>query len=157
MTRPPDVAVGGDGRRSTKAWAAAAAGTPVLTVTYRVTGDPDRQHSMAVGGAWRAPHTCRTNHERTREEEAVLKRFSAAVVGALVVASMAACGGDEGGGTGSGDDKIVMGFAQVGAESGWRTANTNSIKDAAAAADIELKFSDAQQKQENQIASIRSY
>jgi simple sugar transport system substrate-binding protein/ribose transport system substrate-binding protein len=113
---------------------------------------------MAVGGARRAPQACRTNHERTREEEAVLKRFSAAVIGALMVASMAACGGeDNSGGGGGGDDKIVMGFAQVGAESGWRTANTNSIKDAAAAAGIELKFSDAQQKQENQIASIRSY
>src|SRR5690242_13615910 len=50
-----------------------------------------------------------------------------------------------------------MGFAQVGAESGWRTANTKSIQDAAAAAGIELKFSDAQQKQENQIKAIRSF
>lgn len=53
--------------------------------------------------------------------------------------------------------KIVLGFAQVGAESGWRTANTESIKEAAAAAGIELKFSDAQQKQENQIKAIRSF
>ena len=53
--------------------------------------------------------------------------------------------------------KIVLGFAQVGAESEWRTANTESIKKAAAAAGIDLKFSDAQQKQENQIKAIRSY
>ncbi|MFB9253429.1 ABC transporter substrate-binding protein [Sphaerisporangium melleum] len=50
-----------------------------------------------------------------------------------------------------------MGFAQVGAESGWRTANTKSIQESAAQAGIELKFSDAQQKQENQIKAIRSY
>jgi len=50
-----------------------------------------------------------------------------------------------------------MGFAQVGAESGWRTANTKSIQDAAEEAGIDLKFSDAQQKQENQIKAIRSY
>ena len=54
-------------------------------------------------------------------------------------------------------DKIVLGFAQVGAESEWRTANTGSIKDAAGKAGIELKFSDAQQKQENQIKAIRSF
>jgi ABC-type sugar transport system substrate-binding protein len=53
--------------------------------------------------------------------------------------------------------KIVLGFAQVGAESEWRTANTESIKSAAADAGIDLKFSDAQQKQENQIKAIRSY
>ena len=53
--------------------------------------------------------------------------------------------------------KLVLGFAQVGAESEWRTANTESIKSAAQEAGIELKFSDAQQKQENQIKAIRSY
>jgi simple sugar transport system substrate-binding protein len=53
--------------------------------------------------------------------------------------------------------KLVLGFAQVGAESEWRTANTESIKSAAKEAGIELKFSDAQQKQENQIKAIRSY
>jgi ABC-type sugar transport system substrate-binding protein len=53
--------------------------------------------------------------------------------------------------------KLVLGFAQVGAESEWRTANTDSIKSAAQEAGIELKFSDAQQKQENQIKAIRSY
>jgi ABC-type sugar transport system substrate-binding protein len=53
--------------------------------------------------------------------------------------------------------KIVLGFAQVGAESEWRTANTESIKSAAAESGIDLKFSDAQQKQENQIKAIRSY
>src|SRR5688500_14648689 len=53
--------------------------------------------------------------------------------------------------------KIVVGFSQVGAESEWRTANTESIKSAAKEAGIELKFSDAQQKQENQIKAIRSF
>lgn len=52
---------------------------------------------------------------------------------------------------------LTLGFAQVGAESEWRTANTASIKDAAAKAGVTLKFSDAQQKQENQIKAIRSF
>ncbi len=55
------------------------------------------------------------------------------------------------------EKKITLGFAQVGAESAWRTANTVSIKSAAKEAGINLKFSDAQQKQENQIKAIRSY
>lgn len=53
--------------------------------------------------------------------------------------------------------KIVLGFSQIGAESEWRTANTESIKQSAKDAGIELKFSDAQQKQENQIKAIRSF
>jgi ABC-type sugar transport system substrate-binding protein len=56
-----------------------------------------------------------------------------------------------------GQKKIVLGFSQIGAESEWRTANTESIKSAAKDAGIELKFADAQQKQENQIKAIRSF
>lgn len=54
-------------------------------------------------------------------------------------------------------DNLVVGYAQIGAESEWRTANTASIKETADDLGVELKFSDAQQKQENQIAAIRSY
>ena len=52
---------------------------------------------------------------------------------------------------------LVMGFSQVGAESEWRTANTNSVKDAAQKAGVTLKFADAQQRQENQVKAIRSF
>jgi ABC-type sugar transport system substrate-binding protein len=55
------------------------------------------------------------------------------------------------------DHKIVVGFSQIGAESGWRTANTESIKAEAAKRGITLKFADAQQKQENQIKALRSF
>jgi ABC-type sugar transport system substrate-binding protein len=51
---------------------------------------------------------------------------------------------------------LIVGYAQLGAESEWRSANTASVKEAAAALGVELKFSDAQQKQENQIKAIRS-
>ena len=51
----------------------------------------------------------------------------------------------------SDSSKIKVGFSQVGAESDWRKASTDSIKgEAAKRANIELTFSDAQQKQENQ-------
>ena len=52
---------------------------------------------------------------------------------------------------------LVVGYAQIGAESDWRTGNTESIKETADELGIELKFSDAQQKQENQITAIRSF
>lgn len=55
------------------------------------------------------------------------------------------------------DKPIVVGFSQIGAESGWRTANTESIKSEAAKRGIDLKFADAQQKQENQIKALRSF
>lgn len=52
---------------------------------------------------------------------------------------------------------ITIGFSQIGAESEWRTANTNDIKAQAKKHNIDLKFSDAQQKQENQIKAIRTF
>ena len=52
---------------------------------------------------------------------------------------------------------LVVGYAQLGAESEWRTANTASVKEAAEELGVTLKFSDAQQKQENQIKAIRSF
>ena len=52
---------------------------------------------------------------------------------------------------------LVVGYAQIGAESEWRTGNTVSIKETAEQLGVELKFSDGQQKQENQIKAIRSF
>jgi simple sugar transport system substrate-binding protein len=54
-------------------------------------------------------------------------------------------------------EDLVVGYAQIGAESEWRTANTASIQETAEQLGVDLRFSDAQQKQENQIAAIRSY
>jgi galactofuranose transport system substrate-binding protein len=50
-----------------------------------------------------------------------------------------------------------VGFSQIGAESAWRSAETRSIREEAEKRGIQLKFSDAQQKQENQIKAIRSF
>src|SRR4051812_28393729 len=52
---------------------------------------------------------------------------------------------------------VTVGFAQIGAESAWRSAETQSIQDEAKARGVNLKFSDAQQKQENQIKAIRAF
>ncbi len=77
-----------------------------------------------------------------------VKTLLAASLGAAIVASsMSAVQAKQ----------ITVGFSQIGAESEWRTANTNDVKAAAQAHNIDLKFSDAQQKQENQIKAIRTF
>jgi len=65
-------------------------------------------------------------------------------------------GGENKGGE-SQSQTYTVGFSQIGAESGWRTANTQSIQDEAKKRGIDLKFADAQQKKENQIKAIRSF
>jgi ABC-type sugar transport system substrate-binding protein len=82
-----------------------------------------------------------------------------AAAAALVLAGLAACSGGQPKPAGGGDAStpIVLGFSQIGAESEWRTANTTSVQSAAADAGITLRFSDAQQKQENQIKALRSF
>lgn len=52
---------------------------------------------------------------------------------------------------------LTIGFSQIGSESGWRTSETESIKAEAERRGYDLKFSDAQQKQENQIKAVRSF
>jgi galactofuranose transport system substrate-binding protein len=55
------------------------------------------------------------------------------------------------------DAGLTVGFSQIGSESGWRAAETAVTKAEAAARGIDLKFADAQQKQENQIKAIRGF
>src|ERR1700754_2207531 len=111
------------------------------------TGIPADNLMTGLGGAVRTTTTL-----------PALRKLVAVAAAAFV---LDACGGGGGGGdtaaSGAGAEPITLGFAQVGAESGWRTANTQSIQESAVAAGIELQFSDAQQKQENQIKAIRSF
>jgi ABC-type sugar transport system substrate-binding protein len=52
---------------------------------------------------------------------------------------------------------MTLCYPQLGAESDWRTANSASIKETAEKLGIkQLIFSDAQQKQENQISAMRA-
>ena len=51
----------------------------------------------------------------------------------------------------------VIGFSQIGSESGWRAAETSVTKAEAEKRGVDLKFADAQQKQENQIKAIRGF
>jgi simple sugar transport system substrate-binding protein len=89
------------------------------------------------------------------------RNFLTAAVGVAAATGLAACAKEDGSsaaaGSGGGSKAITLGFSQVGSESGWRTANSDSVKSAAKEAGYTLKFSDAQQKQENQISAIRNY
>jgi ABC-type sugar transport system substrate-binding protein len=85
----------------------------------------------------------------------IKKVVAGLAVGLLALGGVAACAKKND--TPDSSKPIVLGFSQVGSESGWRTANTESIKKAATDAGITLQFSDAQQKQENQIKAIRDF
>ena len=76
-------------------------------------------------------------------------RFVAALA---VLALMTACGDG-----GQGDDATVVGFSQIGSESGWRAAETKMARQAAEERGVDLRVSDAQQRQENQIRAIRAF
>lgn len=96
------------------------------------------------------------------------KLVSVLLCAAMVMTMAIGCGGKkeaatEGGGDSaatedSGSDLITVGFAQVGAESDWRMANSESMKETFSEENgYELIFDDAQQKQENQIKAIRNF
>ncbi|TKR24233.1 ABC transporter substrate-binding protein [Cellulomonas hominis] len=90
------------------------------------------------------------------------RRGLVGLVGTAALLSVAACssggGGETGAGGGGGDDLIRVGFSQLGAESGWRTANTESVKESLTEENgFDLTFVDAQQKQENQIKALRDF
>lgn len=56
------------------------------------------------------------------------------------------------------EDHILVGVSQVGAESDWRVANSESMKSVfTEERGYRLLFEDARQKQENQISSIRRF
>jgi galactofuranose transport system substrate-binding protein len=78
-------------------------------------------------------------------------------VSVIATLALVACSGGADKPKDAASKPIVLGFSQIGAESEWRTANTASIQSAAQEAGITLRFSDAQQKQENQIKALRSF
>jgi len=77
-----------------------------------------------------------------------------AVLAAAVLA-LAGCGQNSGSATHAG--RTTVGFAQVGSESGWRSAETKMALSAAKERGVDLKVADGQQRQENEIKAIRSF
>lgn len=93
----------------------------------------------------------------TAATEAAPAETEAAAEEAAPAETEAAAEAEAGDAAASGET-IVVGYAQVGAESDWRTANTESFKSTFVEENgYELIFDDAQQKQENQIKAIRNF
>ncbi|MBN9606504.1 MAG: ABC transporter substrate-binding protein [Actinomycetales bacterium] len=85
-----------------------------------------------------------------------MKKILATV--AVAAAALAGLSGCAAGGGGSDDGLITVGFAQTGSESGWRSANTESMKAAFSEENgFNLVFNAADNKPEAQIAAVRSF
>ena len=93
---------------------------------------------------------------RTVSTLAALAFAGALVTGCNNNSSDGGAGGNEAGANSSGKG-LTVGFSQIGAENPWRTAETNSIRNEAKERDVNLKFSDAQGKQENQVTALKTY
>lgn len=86
------------------------------------------------------------------------KLLGLALLGAMMATLLVGCGSSGGKKGDTKDDVITIGFSQVGAESDWRTANSESMKSTFSEKNgYKLIFDDAQQKQENQITAIRNF
>ena len=84
----------------------------------------------------------------------MIKRFFAMIIISMLL--LCACGETEQ--PVVEDNLIVIGMSQVGAESDWRVANSESMKEAFSEKNgYRLLFDDARQKQENQFTSIRRF
>jgi len=85
------------------------------------------------------------------------KFLSGLALAGVVSLTLVGCSAPAGGG-GGGDELITVGFAQTGSESGWRSANTESMKAAFSEENgFELVFNAADNKPEAQIAAVRSF
>ena len=87
-----------------------------------------------------------------------MKKFLVGIaVTSAVALALTGCSGS--GSTAGGSAKVItVGFAQTGSESGWRAANTQSMKDAFSTENgFKLIFNAADNKPENQIAAVHSF
>lgn len=100
--------------------------------------------------------------KKSREEKGRIRRALALLTAVAAVVGAAGCGSGErrGGGVYLEDDDylITVGFSQSGEDSPWKTANTESLKSTLIEDNgYELLWEDAQEDQEAQIATLRSF
>lgn len=85
-------------------------------------------------------------------------RRSIAILLSVAMLLLTACAPKSAAQTDAETDLIVVGISQVGAESDWRVANTESMRAVFTEENgYRLLFDDARQKQENQITAIRKF
>lgn len=87
------------------------------------------------------------------------KKIACLLLGIIMVFCLAACNkADQAVSAPAEKRYITVGFSQVGAESDWRRANTESMKNALSRENgFELIYMDGQQKQTNQIMAVRTF
>jgi ABC-type sugar transport system substrate-binding protein len=118
---------------------------------------------LAAAGAALTLAACSSGSSTTASSTSAAATSAAAT---SATSSAASSGGSESAAPASGElpaidpavlDGAVIGFAQVGSESGWRSANTDDIKRAAEENKVELQFTSAEGDQAKQIASIKTF
>lgn len=75
----------------------------------------------------------------------------------LFLLTFSSCGAEGNGTEGQEKHVITVGFSQVGAESDWRLASTESMTEAFEASGYRLILENARQKQENQLRDVREF
>ena len=103
-------------------------------------------------------------HVRHTRRGAMIALGLSLCTAAAVASTLAGCGKKSGGddadkgGGGGGGSLLKVGFAQEGAESDWRTANTKSIREAGTKANgVELSFTDSQGDVQQQVKALDSF
>ena len=87
----------------------------------------------------------------------MLKKIIIMLLCLVLLCCMAGCTSTEKAEPIPNEDVLIVGFSQLGSESGWRVGNSKDIISAAERAGIQLMYKNAEQKQENQIKAIRSF
>jgi len=133
--------------------AAAAAAEAKAAEAVAEAADAKAQVAEAAGAAADEVAAAKAAAEAAKAEAAAAKEEAAAAKEAAAAAPAA-------------EEEMAMGektyadltvcYPQLGAESDWRTANSASFKQTAEELGVKLIFSDAQQKQENQISAMRA-
>ena len=82
-------------------------------------------------------------------------RKSAALIGCIILCLLLGGCGEKP--AAPEEEGLLVGFAQIGSESGWRIGNTRSVQEASERAGVRLMMADANQKQENEIRALRSF
>lgn len=85
-----------------------------------------------------------------------MKSLATALSLSLLAFLLAACSGGSGSSTPP-DHRLVLGFSPIVSWGGWNGANAESVRAAARAANMELRMEDTRYRQENQIATLRSF
>jgi ABC-type sugar transport system substrate-binding protein len=133
----------------------------VAALTAAACGSNSDSSSTTSPAATSAAATSAASSAAATSEAAATSAESSSAEASSAEASSAAPSSEAGGTLPPVDpaalDGAVIGFAQVGSESGWRSANTDDIKATAEKYKVDLQFTSAEGDQAKQIASLKTF